>query len=351
MNKNAYYFPHDCNAADDPKILAMRFTYKAEGYGWYWMLVEQLRQQQDYRISVEILPMYAKKFDAPPKKFAQFIDDCVNKYHLFFVENFYIFSESLIKRMEFIENKSEKAKSAASARWTREGSVASKSDADAMQTQCVRNAIKENKIKENKIKVITPLPPKGYAADAAVSSKEGTDFVDTETGEILTKPPVNTPAKEIPEKEPVSNNSAGPALQVDADFGEICKQYQNNIGNISPLIADEIRGWVDNYPAEWILEAIREAVLANARRPKYISAILDNWNKNGLKAKPRNKDAPPPDTHSDTARTNIENQISIRVRQEIIRNEKTGKPANLDSIRDRVRREVEAEYAECGSNT
>ncbi|MEN8493555.1 Lin1244/Lin1753 domain-containing protein [Dehalococcoides sp. THU3] len=345
MNKNAYYFPHDCNAADDPKILAMRFTYKAEGYGWYWMLVEQLRQQQDYRISVEILPMYAKKFDAPPKKFAQFIDDCVNKFHLFFVENSYIFSESLIKRMEFIENKSEKAKSAASARWTREGSTASKSDADAMQTQCVRNAIKENKIKENKIKVITPLPPKGCAA-VVVSSKGVTDFVDTETGEILSKPPVNIQSLEIPEEEPISNNSAGPALQVDTDFGEICKQYADNIGKVTSLVADGIRDWVDNYPAEWIIAAIKEAVLSNVKKPNYISAILDNWDKNGFKEKPKNKSAPPPDTNPGGTRANIENQISIRVRQEIVRNEKSGKPANLDSIRARVRREVEAEYAE-----
>jgi len=348
MNKNAYYFPHDCNAADDPKILAMRFTYKAEGYGWYWMLVEQLRQQQDYRISVEILPMYAKKFDAPPKKFAQFIDDCVNKFHLFFIENSYIFSESLIKRMEFIENKSEKAKSAASARWTREGSVATKSGADAMQTQCVRNAIKENKIKENKIKVITPLPPKGCAG-AVVASKGVTDFVNTETREILPKPSDDTPPFENRKEEPVLNNSSGPA---DADFGEICRQYQNNIGNISPLVADGIRDWVDNFPSEWILEAIREAVLNGVRKPNYINSILENWRVNGFKNKPKNKDAPPPDTGQiDATRANIENQISIRVRKEIIRNEKSGKPANLDSIRDRVRREVEAEYAECGSNT
>lgn len=136
MNKNAYYFPHDCNAADDPKILAMRFTYKAEGYGWYWMLVEQLRQQQDYRISVEILPMYAKKFDAPPKKFAQFIDDCVNKFHLFFVENSYIFSESLIKRMEFIENKSEKPK----VPQVPDGHVRGLQLQKVMQTLCRRNA-------------------------------------------------------------------------------------------------------------------------------------------------------------------------------------------------------------------
>ncbi len=31
--KDAYYFPHDCNARNDPKILALRSVFGAEGYG------------------------------------------------------------------------------------------------------------------------------------------------------------------------------------------------------------------------------------------------------------------------------------------------------------------------------
>ncbi len=222
--------------------------------------------------------------------------------------------------------------------------------------KCEQNGIsvpemRQSKVKESKVnksKVNTPLPPKGFAG-AVVSSTGVTDFVDTETGEILPKPSTNTPPFENRKEEPVLNNSAAPA---DAGFGEICRQYQNNIGNISPLVADGIRDWVDNFPSEWILEAIREAVLNGVRKPNYISAILDNWRVNGFKNKPKNKDAPPPDTNQiDATRANIENQISIRVRQETARIEKAGKRENLDSIRARVRREVEAEYANCGSRT
>lgn len=32
-DKDAYFFAHDCNARNDPKILALRSVYGAEGYG------------------------------------------------------------------------------------------------------------------------------------------------------------------------------------------------------------------------------------------------------------------------------------------------------------------------------
>ena len=47
--KDAYFFSHDCNARNDPKILALRSVYGAEGYGVYFMLVEILREQPEYQ--------------------------------------------------------------------------------------------------------------------------------------------------------------------------------------------------------------------------------------------------------------------------------------------------------------
>ena len=52
--KDAYYFPHDCNARNDPKILALRSVFGAEGYGVYWMLIEILREQPDYTEDITI---------------------------------------------------------------------------------------------------------------------------------------------------------------------------------------------------------------------------------------------------------------------------------------------------------
>jgi hypothetical protein len=43
--KDAYYFSHDTNARNDPKIAAMRQSYGVEGYGLYWIVVEMLAER------------------------------------------------------------------------------------------------------------------------------------------------------------------------------------------------------------------------------------------------------------------------------------------------------------------
>ena len=48
MSKDAYYFPHDSNARHDPKIVAMTAVYGMAGYGYYWAIIEILREQKDY---------------------------------------------------------------------------------------------------------------------------------------------------------------------------------------------------------------------------------------------------------------------------------------------------------------
>jgi hypothetical protein len=47
MEKEAYYFPHFCNARHDRKIRRLRKELGVEGYGIYFMLLETLREQQD----------------------------------------------------------------------------------------------------------------------------------------------------------------------------------------------------------------------------------------------------------------------------------------------------------------
>jgi len=57
--------------------------------------------------------------------------------------------------------------------------------------------------------------------------------------------------------------------------------YEQNIGMLTPLIADELREAEQEYPAEWIEEAFREAVSLNKRNWKYIRAILERWRTEG----------------------------------------------------------------------
>jgi DNA replication protein len=57
--------------------------------------------------------------------------------------------------------------------------------------------------------------------------------------------------------------------------------YEQNVGLLTPLIADELREAEQTYPAEWIEEAFREAVALNKRNWRYIRAILERWRTEG----------------------------------------------------------------------
>ncbi len=59
--------------------------------------------------------------------------------------------------------------------------------------------------------------------------------------------------------------------------------YEQNIGSLTPLIADELRDAEQTYPLRWIEEAIKLAVENNARKWRYILAILERWRREGKK--------------------------------------------------------------------
>jgi len=57
--------------------------------------------------------------------------------------------------------------------------------------------------------------------------------------------------------------------------------YEQNIGALTPMIADRLREAEDSYPATWIEDAIRIAVENNVRKWRYVEAILEDWDKRG----------------------------------------------------------------------
>ena len=53
--------------------------------------------------------------------------------------------------------------------------------------------------------------------------------------------------------------------------------YEDNIGMLTPLLADEMKQAEENYPWPWIEEAFRVAVSRNKRSWRYIEATLKRW--------------------------------------------------------------------------
>jgi len=57
--------------------------------------------------------------------------------------------------------------------------------------------------------------------------------------------------------------------------------YEQNIGLLTPLIADQLRDMEKSYPPDWIDEAFTIAVAGNKRALRYIQAILKRWEAEG----------------------------------------------------------------------
>lgn len=71
----------------------------------------------------------------------------------------------------------------------------------------------------------------------------------------------------------------------------IFKLYEENIGPLTPLIADALKDAEESYSAEWVGEAIELAVKNNKRNWKYSEAILKRWKEEGRGQKQDRRDA------------------------------------------------------------
>lgn len=58
---------------------------------------------------------------------------------------------------------------------------------------------------------------------------------------------------------------------------DIFTLYEQNVGLLTPLIAEQLQEAEKLYPAEWVEEAFRLAVEYNKRSWRYIRRILERW--------------------------------------------------------------------------
>ena len=80
--------------------------------------------------------------------------------------------------------------------------------------------------------------------------------------------------------------------RLKVDRPNIFVLYEQNVGMLTPLIADQLRDMEKTYPPDWIDEAFTIAVSRNKRALRYIHAILKRWETEGKEDK----------AHEDTGR-------------------------------------------------
>ena len=134
------YYPHDCDAQHDPKIIKMISELGWESYGLYHALLEDLcKEAPDHKLHMQCdCIAWAKHTQC------ELVNKIINNYDLFIIEDDYFSSKRMNENVKIIKQKSDHGRMAAQKRWG--------NNAYAMQVQCEPNTIKVNKKKEKESK-------------------------------------------------------------------------------------------------------------------------------------------------------------------------------------------------------
>ena len=144
MKKEAYYFSHDGNAQDDPKLMLLIEQMAMEGIGIYWCLIEKLRSEKDYTLPLTVLPSFAHRWHTSTEK----VQTVVKNYNLFKIVGEKFFSVRLKNSMK---EKTERARASISHRWNNTNVIQSN---NKRNTTVIRNDTikgKESKGKKNSV--------------------------------------------------------------------------------------------------------------------------------------------------------------------------------------------------------
>lgn len=67
----------------------------------------------------------------------------------------------------------------------------------------------------------------------------------------------------------------------------VFRLYEQNVGPLTPLIADHLVQALETWPVDWIEDAVAEAVTYNKRSWRYIQRILEGWQSQGREPRER----------------------------------------------------------------
>lgn len=76
-------------------------------------------------------------------------------------------------------------------------------------------------------------------------------------------------------------SGARPLAVLADERPNIFRLYEENLGPLTPLIAEELQAAEREFRPDWIEDAIRIAVKRNARNWRYVEAILRSWQEKG----------------------------------------------------------------------
>lgn len=161
--KETFYFPHDCNAIQDPKLMEVLVKCGLEAVGMYWILIEILHQQSNNMISEQSYSNYIDFYgmiNGENKNSLEKIKEVLITSGLFVITNNFVISKRVLEnkkqRQEMTEKRSLAGKAGMQKRWNikqKDNGVITKDNSVITE---VNNKRKGKEIKLNNNYSITP---------------------------------------------------------------------------------------------------------------------------------------------------------------------------------------------------
>lgn len=65
---------------------------------------------------------------------------------------------------------------------------------------------------------------------------------------------------------------------------KVFQSYHANIGALTPIISDDLKDFIQEYGAQWVIDAIETSARNGARSIAYVTKVLQNWERHGRHA-------------------------------------------------------------------
>lgn len=262
MAKDTYYFSHDVNASNDPKIIVMKELCGVISYAWWWILIEQLASQEEYKLPMDKITFTGlgiafemKQNEAnassneaklsTAKQAEAYVNLLINECELLETDGEFFWSPSLLRR-NLLRKKKQEEISKKRSEAGRLGGL--KSGKARSKTKQMLEANEANEANEAKGKERKGNNSYSYSYGDA-RENENSENVLTMFDENLNK------------QDPYKN---------------VFKIYMNDVGEISSMTKEKLEYLVNDFGEDEVITAISKASEVGKASIAYITAILNN---------------------------------------------------------------------------
>ena len=263
MAKDVYYFSHDVNASNDPKIVAMESEFGVISYAWWWKLIEKLASSEDYRLPFKKYTFIAldkelgilnenerplneneRTFFCSNKSFL-FVNSLISDFELLECDDEYFWSPSLIRRQEERRSKFEKKQEQRRLAGIKSGEARRKKEQNRTVVQQTSTVVEQNEQKERKGKESIYSYSYNEAHENEKSDNDILAMFDDES-------------------------------KKHDQYKNVFKIYMNDVGEISSVTKEKLECLVNDFGENEVINAISKSSEVGKASIAYITAVLNN---------------------------------------------------------------------------